>query len=154
MMATTGGINVLRHLRDTLGVRIDPHSHEGGGYNYSDVASLLDRLGVGGSTVIGGHIWDPSLPQFQQWDRFRGPVAGQRYPSAVWRGDILMGSGTPNHVNDPIVSGVWRPRDRSRYFEDDLRATSPPSERSETNWPASPNSSRSPQEDKCPRHAC
>lgn len=119
MMATTGGINVLRHLRDTLGVRIDPHSHEGGGYNYSDVASLLERLGVGGSTVIGGHIWDPSLPQFQQWDRFRGPVAGQRYPSAVWRGDILMGSGTPNHVNDPIVSGVWRPRDRSRYFEDD-----------------------------------
>ena len=22
----------------------------------------------------------------------------------LWRGDILMGSGTPNHVNDPIIS--------------------------------------------------
>lgn len=30
-----------------------------------------------------------------------------------------MGSGTPNHVNDPIVSGVWRPRDRNNYWEDD-----------------------------------
>ena len=30
-----------------------------------------------------------------------------------------MGSGTPNHVNDPIVSGVWRPRDRDHYFDDD-----------------------------------
>lgn len=119
MTANTGGVTLLRYLRDTLGARIDPHSHENGGYNYPDVAYLLDRLGVGGSTVIGGHIWDPALPQFQGWDRFRAPVAGLRYPSAAWRGDILMGSGTPNHVNDPVVSGVWRPRDRSRYFEDD-----------------------------------
>ncbi len=118
-MASTGGVNVLRHLRDTLGVIIDPHSHESGGYNYTDVAHLLSSLGVGGSTVIGGHIWDPALPQFQQWDRFRAPVSGLRYPTATWRGDILMGSGTPNHVNDPVVSGVWRPRDRDNYFEDD-----------------------------------
>ena len=41
------------------------------------------------------------------------------FPGALWRGDILMGSGTPNHVNDPVVSGVWRPRDRDHYFEDD-----------------------------------
>jgi hypothetical protein len=27
-----------------------------------------------------------------------------------------MGSGTPFHVNDPVVSGVWRPRDRYNYF--------------------------------------
>ena len=118
-MASTGGVNVFRYLKSTLGTAIDPHSHEGGGYNYTDVAHLLDLLGVGGSTVIGGHIWDPALPQFQAWDRFRSPVGGRRYPTAIWRGDILMGSGTPNHVNDPIISGVWRPRDRSRYFEDD-----------------------------------
>ncbi len=30
-----------------------------------------------------------------------------------------MGSGTPNHVNDPIISGIWRPRDRLHYFEND-----------------------------------
>ncbi|MBM3907336.1 MAG: hypothetical protein FJ363_04550 [Gemmatimonadetes bacterium] len=119
LRASTGGWNVLRFLRDSLGVAIDPHSHENGGYNYTDVAHLLDSLGVGGSTVIGGHIWDPNLPTFQRWDRFRVPVAGLRFPAALWRGDILMGSGTPNHVNDPIVSGVWRPASRDRYWADD-----------------------------------
>ncbi len=118
-MASTGGVNVLRYLRDTLGVTIDPHSHEMSGYNYTDVAYLLDRLGVGGSTVIGGHVWDPSLPEFAEWDRYRTSVRGERYPQALWRGDILMGAGTPGHRNDPVVSGVWRPRDRHNYFTDD-----------------------------------
>ena len=119
LRASTGNLNVLRFLRDSLATAIDAHSHEGSGYNYTDVAHLLDSLGVGGTTVIGGHIWDPALPQFSQWDRFRVPLRGQQFPSVLWRGDILMGSGTPNHVNDPIVSGVWRPKDRNSYFEDD-----------------------------------
>lgn len=117
--AGTNGKNLFRYLREDLGVVIDPHSHENGGYNYTDVAYLLEQAGVGGSSVIGGHIWDPSLTQFQAWDRFRAPVAGERYPQASWRGDILIGAGTPNHVNDPLVSGLWRPRDRDHYFEDD-----------------------------------
>ena len=117
--ATTGGLNVLRYLRDSLNVAIDAHSHEGFGYNYTDVAHLLDSLGVGGTLVIGGHIWDPSLPQFSAWDRYRVAVRGSQYPSALWRGDVLMGSGTPNHVNDPTVSGVWRPANRNDYFTDD-----------------------------------
>ncbi len=119
MTSSTGGVNVLRYLRDTMGVAIDAHSHENFGYNYTDVAYLLDQLGVGGTTVIGGHVWDPSLPQFQNWDRFRSAQSGQTYPSARWRGDILMGAGTPNHVNDPTVSGVWHPKDRNNFFTDD-----------------------------------
>ncbi len=119
LKANTNGKNVFVYLRDDLGAVIDPHSHENGGYNYPDVAYLLQQLGVGGSTVIGGHIWDPSLPQFQHWDRFHNPVAGEKYPAARWRGDILIGAGTPNHVNDPLVSGVWRPRDRDHFFDDD-----------------------------------
>jgi|GEM_PF-930083 len=115
----TGGKPLLTWLRDDRGVAIDPHSHEKQGYNYTDVAHLLDSLGVGGSTVIGGHIWDPELPQFQQWDRFRTAQPGSRFPWASWRGDILMGSGTPNHVNDPVVSGVWRPADRWHFFDHD-----------------------------------
>ncbi|MBF8295794.1 MAG: hypothetical protein HW389_2339 [Bacteroidetes bacterium] len=117
--SNTNGKNFLRYVKEDLGAIIDPHSHEKLGYNYTDVAHLLDSLGVGGSTVIGGHVWDPSLPQFANWDRFRIPVRGTQYPWAVWRGTILMGSGTPNHVNDPHVSGVWRPRDRFHYFVDD-----------------------------------
>jgi len=119
LMATTNGKNFLCYIKEDLGARIDPHSHEGGGYNYTDVAHLLDSLGVGGSTVIGGHVWDPSLDEFSEWDRFRVPQAGQQYPWASWRGDILMGSGTPNHFNDPHPSGLWRPLDRDHYFVDD-----------------------------------
>lgn len=122
-MQSTGGKNFLKYLKEGLNVAIDPHSHENGGYNYTDVAHLLDSLGVGGSKVIGGHIWDPSLPQFAEWDRFRNPVYGMKFPWAVWQGNILMGSGTPNHVNDPLVSGIWRPKDRDHYFTDDPNGT-------------------------------
>ena len=119
LQSRTNHKNLLRYLKEDLSVAIDPHSHENGGYNYTDVAHLLDSLGVGGSTVIGGHVWDPTLPQFGEWDRFRVPQPGAKYPWAWWRGDILMGSATPSHVNDPIVSGVWRPKDRDHFFEDD-----------------------------------
>lgn len=122
LMQTTNGKNFLRFLKEDLGAVVDPHSHENGGYNYTDVAHLLDSLGVGATRVIGGHIWDPDSPLFQEWDRFRVPVQGERYSWAWWRGDILMGSGTPNHVNDPVVSGVWRPQDRHHYFTHDSAA--------------------------------
>ena len=119
VIESTNGKNVLQYIHEDLGVVIDPHSHEKDGYNYTDVAYLLEQLGVGGTTVIGGHIWDPSLPQFAHWDRFRNEVQGTQYPMFSWRGDILMGSGTPNHTNDPTVSGIWHPRDAQHYWEDD-----------------------------------
>ncbi|MFA6571553.1 MAG: T9SS type A sorting domain-containing protein [Bacteroidota bacterium] len=119
IIKSTNNKNFLRYLKEDLGVAIDPHSHEKSGYNYTDVAHLLDSLGVGATKVIGGHVWDPNLTQFQNWDRFRVPVKGTKYPWAVWRGEILMGSGTPNHVNDPLVTGVWRPKDKLNYFVDD-----------------------------------
>ncbi|MCA9727214.1 MAG: T9SS type A sorting domain-containing protein [Candidatus Eisenbacteria bacterium] len=122
LMESTGGKNFLRYLKEDLDVAIDPHSHENGGYNYTDVAHLIDSLEVGTTTVIGGHIWDPSVQQFQEWDRFREPVPGERYPWAIWRGDILMGSASPLHQNDPQVSGVWRPKDRDHFFEHDSTA--------------------------------
>jgi len=112
LTSNTNKKNLFRYLKEDLNVAIDPHSHEKQGFNYTDVAHLLDSLGVGGSTVIGGHVWDPNLPEFAEWDRFRVPVAGSKFPWAVWRGDILMGSATPNHINDPHISGVWRPKDR------------------------------------------
>jgi hypothetical protein len=118
VMASTGGQNLFQYLRSSLGVVIDPHSHENGGYNYTDVAYLLNALGVGGSTVIGGHIWDPSLSLFAHWERFRVPQSGQKYAFS-WRGDILTGAGTPNHTNDPVVSGVWRPKDPHAFFVDE-----------------------------------
>ncbi|MBM4380973.1 MAG: hypothetical protein FJ086_16995, partial [Deltaproteobacteria bacterium] len=120
--ASTAGKNVLQFLREDRGVVVDPHSHEKQGYTYTDVAHLLGQLGVGGSTVIGGHVWDPSLPEFAHWERFRTAQPGSKFPGASWRGDILMGHGTPNHVNDPTASGIWRPKDPDHFFEDDPAA--------------------------------
>jgi hypothetical protein len=114
--ANTGGLNIMRYLKETMGVAIDPHSHEGGGYNLTDVAYLLDRLGVGGSTVVGGHIW---LPGQQKWEQYRTSQPGQHYPQFRWRGDILMGAATPDHIHDPVVSGVFHPKDASNYWVDD-----------------------------------
>lgn len=116
LMANTNGMNVFKYLKDVLGVAIDPHSHQGAGYNYSDVAYLLDRLGVGGSAVMSGHVWAR-----REWEVFRSSVAGSKYPSFSWRATTLMGAGTENHVSDPVLTGVWRPRDGSTagFFIDD-----------------------------------
>lgn len=121
LLDSTDGVNAWAYMQDELGVRIDPHSHENRGRNYSDVACLLDRLGVGGSTVIGGHIWDPDDALFQEWDRFRAPVNGQQGPCRdfAWRGDILIGAGTPNHINDRVHTGVWHPASRDAFFDHD-----------------------------------
>ncbi len=65
---------------------------------------------MGGSTVVGGHIWDPSLVQFAKWDRFRVAVPGQKYPASSWRGDVLIGAGTPNHVRAAFIRRSQRTR--------------------------------------------
>ncbi len=59
----TGNLNILAYLHQlgqTAGVPIelDPHSHEGGGYTYADVAHLLYQCGVTPAPVVGGHILD------------------------------------------------------------------------------------------------
>lgn len=122
LMAQTNGKNIVRFIKEDMGISIDPHSHEQKGYNYADVACLIDSLGVEPTTVIGGHVWDPESPNFQEWDRFRQPLRGSKYPWYVWPGNILIGSGTPNHINDPSPAGIWRPKDRYNYFVDDPNA--------------------------------
>jgi hypothetical protein len=119
VMTSTNNKNLVRYLSEDLGMTIEPHSHEHYGYNYTDVAHLIDSLGVEPTDVIGGHIYDPYNEKFQNWERFRQPLAGQQFPHAVWKGNILMGSGTPDHTYDPAPSGVWRPKNKYEYWQDD-----------------------------------
>ncbi len=119
LMTTTNGKNLVRWLKEDIGMSVDPHSHENYGYNYADVAHLIDSLGVTPTSVIGGHIYDPYSEKFQDWERFRAPLYGEKYPHAVWNGNILMGSGTPNHTYDPAPSGIWRPKGKYEYWTDD-----------------------------------
>ena len=119
LMTATNGKNLVRWLKEDIGMSIDPHSHENYGYNYADVAHLMDSLGVAPTHVIGGHIYDPYSSNYQDWERFRLPLAGEKYPWSSWKGDILIGSGTPNHTYDPEPSGVWRPKGKYEYWTDD-----------------------------------
>lgn len=113
------GKNVIRYIMENLGTTVDPHSHENDGYNYADVAHLIDSLGVVPTNVVGGHIWDPADSKYQDWERFRSPLAGNKFPWSKWKGDILIGHGTNLHQNDPEPSGVWRPKGKYAFWTDE-----------------------------------
>jgi len=121
--ASTGGKNIVRYLQEDLGLSIDPHSHENNGYNYADVAHLIDSLGVQPTNVVGGHIWDPNERLYQNWERFKQPLKGNKFSWSQWKGDILMGSATGLHRNDPEPSGVWRPKGKYDFWSDDPAST-------------------------------
>lgn len=121
--ASTNGKNIVRYLKEDLGISIDPHSHENQGYNYADVAHLIDSLGVQPTKVVGGHIWDPNETLYQNWERFKQPLKGSKFPWSQWKGDILMGSATGLHRNDPEPTGVWRPKGKYDFWSDDPAST-------------------------------
>lgn len=118
LLAETGGQNVVAWLSTQRGVAMDPHSHENDGYNYADIAYLLTLVGVQPTGVVGGHIYDPAEPTYQDWPRFLGPLRGNRHPEYSWQATMLMGAGTPQHVDDPLATGMWRPASPDDYFTD------------------------------------
>ncbi len=118
LLAATAGTNVIRYLA-ARGVEMVPHSHEGGGYNYADVAWLLTEIGVEPEGVVGGHIYDPAEFTYQDWPRFIDGLGTQAITNGfVWRPYLLMGAGTPLHVAEPMVSGFWRPAGTNDFFTD------------------------------------
>ncbi len=116
LLVLTGGKNVVRYLREDLGVECDPHSHENDGYNFADVAWLLLACGVTPAPVVGGHIYDPADANYQDWPRFNAGIGGRMYPGAFWRADLMLGAGTSDHRNDPTASGLWRPLSAASFF--------------------------------------
>lgn len=132
----TGGLNVIKYLHEnpSLRVNIDPHSHETGGYNYADVAWLID---VGCDTdatgVVGGHVYTGT--GYQQWPKFVEDTDGNglydgllalKHPGYYWKPYLLMGGGTASHADDPHGSGLWHPSwtagtttsSKTQYFTD------------------------------------
>jgi hypothetical protein len=104
-------------------IAVDAHSHERSGWNYADVAFLLQQLGVPTTGLVGGYIASP--PSQQTWTRLRAPLVGLRPPYPVWQAQALWGGGSGNHRDDPRASGIWRPRDAEHFFEDDPSQTLP-----------------------------
>lgn len=132
LMATTNDKSILRYLKEDLGISVEPHSHEcatasaaalannpefADGCNYADVACLIESLGVTPGPVVGGFIVNP--PEDADWERFRSALQGVVYPDCSWQAETLWGGGSSQHVDDPLLSGVWHPMDHDNYAVDD-----------------------------------
>src|SRR3990170_5765608 len=114
----TAGKNIVRWMREDLGVEVDPHAHETQ-YNYADVAYLIGQLGVSPSNNVGGFLYDPP-DNAQGWEQHANGISGSVYPSYFWRADNLWGAATYQHLgNDDKSSGIWRPKDRYNFYVDD-----------------------------------
>ena len=111
----TDGKNIIRYLKENLGVSIDPHAHETL-YNYADVAYLIKQLGVEPSNVVGGFIAEP--PEDSVFDHFTSPIEGWHY-DFTWVPEILWGASTYLHQSDTVASGVWKPKDRYHFYQHD-----------------------------------
>ena len=112
----TAGKNIVRWMHEDLGVEIDPHSHENGGYNYADVAYLIEQLGVIPTKTVGGFLYyPPDNPQ--GWEKHINGLWGEKYPTYFWRADILWGASGDSHQHDDKSSGIWRPKDRYNFYE-------------------------------------
>ena len=114
----TDGKNLMEWVAERAPgmLAVDTHSHEAGGFNFADVAALLEDLGVPTSGIVGGYIANPS--EEADWERFRDDVEASK-SNYVFRADALWGGGSADHVDDPKASGIWRPRDADHFFEDD-----------------------------------
>jgi hypothetical protein len=114
----TAGKNIVRWMKEDLGVEVDPHAHETQ-YNYADVAYLIEQLGVTPSKNVGGFLYDPP-DNGQGWEKHINGIYGSVYPSYFWRADNLWGAATAQHLgNDDKSSGIWRPKDRYNFYMDD-----------------------------------
>jgi len=114
----TNGKNIVRWMKEDLGVEIDPHAHESQ-YNYADVAYLIEQLGVTTSKNVGGFLYDPP-DNPQGWEQHANGIYGWIYPTYFWRADHLWGAATYLHQgSDDLSSGIWRPKDRYNFYVND-----------------------------------
>ena len=117
VIAGTGGKNIVKWMVDDLGFEADPHAHATK-YNYADVAYLHTLLGVEPSKVVGGFIWAPV--ESADWEQFRAPIKGWKYPDYTWMAETLWGAATFLHKGkDDQSFGIWRPKDKANFLVED-----------------------------------
>ncbi len=116
--SNTNGKNLIKWMVEDKGVICDPHSHEANGYNYADVAYLHQQLGITPTKVVGGFLYDTVI-NGNNWENLENGIYGRVYTTYFWKPDILWGSGTPLHVNDPNPLGAWKPQNMANYYYHD-----------------------------------
>jgi hypothetical protein len=118
VVSNTNGKNLIKWMVEDKGVFCDPHSHEANGYNYADVAYLHQQLGIIPTKVVGGFLYD-TIINGNNWENLEAGIYGRMYPSYFWKPEILWGSGTPLHVNDPYPLGAWKPKSMAEFYTHD-----------------------------------
>ena len=115
----TQGLNLVHYLNTFAPgrIQVDAHSHELRGYNYADVAYLLQALNVPPNGIVGGVTINPVASE--TWTRLRQPLVGRKYPAYAWQATILSGAASPGHRDDSNASGIWRPKAAASFHEDD-----------------------------------
>lgn len=116
---STGGFSLVHYMNIVAPDRFETsaHSHEQRGYNYADVAYLLEQFFVPPNGVVGGFIFSPAADQ--TWTRLREPLEGSRYPDYTWQARALWGGGSAGHRTDSNASGIWRPKSADEFEVDD-----------------------------------
>jgi hypothetical protein len=109
----TNGKNVVQYLSEDLGVAVDPHAHETV-YNYADVAYLISQLGVEPSHVVGGFLVYPV--EQSKLEYLWKPITSTLDSSYSWQAELLWGGGSPSHVSDYNISGMWQPASAEDYL--------------------------------------
>lgn len=107
---------LVRYLVEDLGMSADPHSHQNNGYNYADVAYLMNQLGVTPSGIVGGFIAAPT--EDSEYNELSVPITGSKYPTYTWTPTALWGGGTGLHRNESEqwISGIWIPKSETDLF--------------------------------------
>jgi hypothetical protein len=118
VVSNTNGKNLIKWMTEDMGIFCDPHSHEANGYNYADVAYLHQQLGITPTKIVGGFLYD-TIVNGNNWENFEAGQYGRMYPSYFWQPDVLWGSGTRNHFNDPYPLGAWKPKSMAEYYVHD-----------------------------------
>jgi len=118
IISTTNNKHIARWMAEDKHVELDPHAHETR-YNYADVASLYEPLGLAPTKTVGGFLFSPP-DNPQGWEQHQKGINGKIFPNYFWKADILWGAATGLHQGkDDTSSGIWRPQDRNRFYEHD-----------------------------------
>lgn len=117
VVQNTNGKNLIKWLTEDMNIECDPHAHETQ-YNYADVAYLHERLGIVPTKVVGGFLYNQII-NGNNWENLEQGIYGRVYTSYFWKPDILWGGGTPNHVNDPLNFGAWKPQSMANFYVHD-----------------------------------
>lgn len=117
VVQNTNGKNLIKWLTEDMSIECDPHAHETQ-YNYADVAYLHERLGIIPTKVVGGFLYN-QIVNGNNWENLEQGIYGRVYTSYFWKPDILWGGGTPNHVNDPLNFGAWKPQSMANFYVHD-----------------------------------